>query len=313
MSIIGLSDTGFTPSQLNSSGNSSQASLALSFASFKSQMLSLLTSASSGSTAAKSSTSLSDFLAAQNAAPAMAGSTADSAASGLSASGRNLSLFDPESAYRMMSVINNNDVAYKAQFSELSQMKSYLSEMQQAGQSLGGIGSTTSNDSIKAQLESFTGQYNDWVQRFNSDMSSGGVLAGTQAAQVSRYELDQSIENGFNGAKDGLSGLADLGLTIDPNSKLAVFDSAKLDAVLSSNKQGVVDTVQEFSANFAKSAALLNSAGNFIPNQLDNLSRAIHYIDDHQASLQAEFGSGDSAKPSGQVAQALAAYNQMVA
>lgn len=311
MSISGLSsDSAFNPALLNpvankamsaTSGAGGVAALLLNAASFKSQMLSFLTGAAEdGKSSGKSS--------AADTATALPGSAN---ASGLSASGRNLSLFDPESGYRMMSLINNNDVAYKAQFSELSQMKSYLGGMQQAAQGLGSIDTTTDNASIKAQLQNFAAQYNDWMQRFDADMSKDGVLAGTQAAQVSRYELDQSVENVFNGAKDGLNGMADLGLTIDPQTKRAVFDGTKLDAVLGSNKQGAVDTVQQFSANFAKSAELLNSDGNFIPNQLNNLNRAIHYIDDNQASLQAEFGLGDSAKPSGQVAQALLAYNQM--
>lgn len=37
--------------------------------------------------------------------------------------------------------------------------------------------------------------------------------------------------------------------------------------------------------------------------------RAIRFIDDNRDSLRAEFGTGDAARPVGQVAQALAAYN----
>jgi hypothetical protein len=71
----------------------------------------------------------------------------------------------------------------------------------------------------------------------------------------------------------------------------------------------VLATVQEFSTNFAKSADLLNAEGNFIPRRLDNLNRVIDFIDNNKASLQAEFGLGDSAAPTGKVAQALAVYN----
>ena len=53
----------------------------------------------------------------------------------------------------------------------------------------------------------------------------------------------------------------------------------------------------------------MNSAGNFITNRLDNLTRAISYIDTNMTSLQAEFGLGDPAKPTGQQAKALANYN----
>lgn len=229
---------------------------------------------------------------------------------GLSPSGRNMALSDPESAYEMMTLINNCDALFKAQFSELSRMRSAVSHMQQAGQSLGGISVSTDNGKIQSQLQSFVGEYNSWVQSFRPAMQQGGVLAGTQAAQVSRYELEQSINNRFFGAGEGLNGLGSLGITIDPATGLASLDTARLASQLSANKQGVVGTVREFSANFVKSASLLNSNGNFIERQIDNLDRAIHFIRDNKSSLRAEFGTGDEAKPSGQVAQALAEYNR---
>lgn len=226
------------------------------------------------------------------------------------ATGRNTSLFNPESAYKMMSAINNADVTYKAQFSELSQMHAYVVELRQDAKNLGSLDTSTDNVGIKSQLQTFVSQYNDWVQRFDADMQSGGVLANTRAAQIARYELDQSIKNIFNGASDGLNGLRDLGFSINPNTQLATLDMEKLDSVLASNKRGAIGTLQQFSANFARAAELLDSAGNFIPRQLANLGRAIHYIDDNKSSLQAEFGLGDTAMPSGQIAQALAEYNK---
>jgi hypothetical protein len=295
--------------------SSSGASFALYLANFQSQTIGSLISSVSGAGNASGSTAIDALLGSQNTSADPLSSLTNSSStitsvSGLSATGRNAALFDPESAYKMMSVINKEDVAYKAQFSELSEMKSYAAEMQQEAQSLGGIGTSTDNDSIKSQLQNFASQYNDWVRRFDADMQNGGVLAGTRAAEVSRYELDQSIENVFNGAGSGVRGLGDLGFNIDPRTKLATLDTTRLDSVLTSNRQGAIDTLKEFGANFAKSAELLDSAGNFIPRQLDNLSRAIHYIDDNKSSLQAEFGLGDAAKPSWQVAQALAAYER---
>ncbi|MFZ4538292.1 flagellar filament capping protein FliD [Propionivibrio sp.] len=230
---------------------------------------------------------------------------------GLSPTGRNLSLFNPESAYGMMSVINSKDVTYKAQFSELSEMKTAVAGMQQAGQTLGSVSGSMGNAAITAQLQEFAGKYNDWIKRFDGTVKSDGVLAGTQAAEISLYELEQSVENIFNGAKDGFHGLSDLGFTINQSTNLASVDTTKLDAALSSNKDGAINTLQEFSANFAKSAELLNSTNNFIPNRLNNLDRVIDYITDNKSSLQAEFGLGDPAKPSAQIAKALASYNHI--
>lgn len=230
---------------------------------------------------------------------------------GLSASGRNLSLFDPESAYKMMTVINRKDLHYKAQFSELSEMKTALGGMQQAGQTLAGVNTAMDSETVKAELQAFAGRYNEWVTRFSPTVKSSGVLTGTQAAEISLYELEQSVKNIFNGARDGFHGVKDIGLAIDPTTRLATLDVGKLDSALSTNRAGVMNTIGEFSANFARSAELLNSTNNFVPNRLANLDRAIDYISEHASAWQAEFGRGDAAPSSAQIAKALAAYNRI--
>ena len=293
-------------SRSNSASNSSDfsSSLALRMATLQAQSANALTGAAANGTNAASGL---DFLI-NSKLGLQSGATG---IPGLSVSGRNMSLFDPESAYKMMTNINNKDVIYKAQFSEMSDMKSAVASLEQAGKALGGVNQSFDNEAIKTQLQAFAGKYNEWVNRFDSTVKGGGVLAGTQAAEISLYELEQSVESIFNGAKDGLRGLRDLGFTIDQNTNLASIDTNKLDAVLAANKTGVVNAINEFSANFAKSAELLNSAGNFIPNRLSNLDRVIDYIHDNKPSLQAEFGLGDPAKPSAQINKALASYNQI--
>lgn len=231
---------------------------------------------------------------------------------GLSASGRQLSLFDPNSAYNMMSIINNRDVAYKAQFSELSEMSTMVGSLGVAGKALGTIDASTANDAIKAQLQAFVGQYNEWVQRFGGSVKRDGLLAETQAAEVALHELRQSIGSIFNGASEGFHGMRDLGLVIDPTTKLLSLNTARFDAAFNSNSNGVVKTINEFSGNFALSAELLVSSNNFLPNRLSNLDRVIDYITQNKSALQVEFGLGDPARPSGKVATALAAYNRMV-
>ena len=294
------------------------SSLALRMAGAKSQSINILLGSALGGKKASSGT---DFLTRLSGAQSgsQLGATdplsllgLSTTTQGLSPSGRNLSLFDPESAYRMMSVINTKDVTYKAQFSELSEMGTLVSGMQQAGQALGGVSALMDNEAIESQLQAFAAKYNDWVTRFDGTVKNNGLLAGTQAAEISLYELEQSVKNIFNGAKDGFHGMRDLGLNIDPNTKLATLDTSQLFAALGTNKTGAINALHEFGANFAKSAELLNSANNFIPNRLGNLDRVIDYITDHRSSLQSEFGLGVPAKPSAQVAKALAAYNQIL-
>ncbi|OQA33418.1 MAG: hypothetical protein BWY57_01223 [Betaproteobacteria bacterium ADurb.Bin341] len=289
------------------------SSFALCLAQFRTQTLGLMTGSPFAMDQADDPNSLGALLASLNASSTsqVSPTAHTSLVNGLSATGRNTALFDPESAYRMMSLINNNDVLYKAQFSELSRMKAQLIEMQQAGNNLAHIDASTDREQISSQLQRFTDQYNDWVRGFDDAMQPGGLLAGTQAAQVARYELRQSIQNPFHGASEGLNGLRDLGLAIDPESKRAHFDAAKLDSALSRNRPGVIKALQQFGTHFARSAELLVSEGNFIPNRLNNLSHVIDYFADNKTALQAEFGLGDAPKPSGPVAQALAAYQRM--
>ncbi len=227
------------------------------------------------------------------------------------AAGRNMSLADPESAYRMMSLINSKQVLYKAQYSELSEMGKLVATMKEAGLALGQITTETDNESIKSAVQDFIAQYNDWIQRFRSDLQDGGLLDEMQAAEISQYELEQSVKYRFYGVDDGLNGLGDLGISVDPATQTLSLDTAKLDSLLAGNKHGVTDALHEFGANFARAADLLNSDNNFISNQLDNLNRAIRYINDNQASLRAEFGTGDAVRPSGDTARALAAYERV--
>lgn len=325
MSINQINGKGFDISKLQGSKAAPAAgsagavdfssALKLQMAGIHSQALNALAATAPGSGKVVGGANFAELLgtgktSGSSALDAMLGSAAGiKSTHGVSATGRNMSLFDPESAYRMMSDINAKAVAYKAEASEMGDMKAYVSALQQEAIKLGGTDASTGGEEIRARLQAFADAYNGWMQRFGSELKDGGMLAGTQAAKVSQWELEQSIANPFNGAKDGLHGMADLGLNIDPVTRLATVDNARLDAALASNKTAAMGALHEFTTHFAKSAELLNSAGNFINNRLDNLSRVIGYIDTNMASLQAEFGLGDPAKPTGQLAKALANYN----
>jgi hypothetical protein len=316
MAAIGITPTDFDFSLLTQTGRKAGAraagadaesfltSLKVRLAEMQSQTFEMLIGATSGTS--EKGAGLDALLGKTGAAAG-----ADPTLPGLEASSRNMTLFDPESAYRMMTSINEKDVTYKAQFSELSEMKSHLAAMREAALSLGDIGPAADASAIKSRLEAFAGKYNDWIARFDGDLRAGGLLAGTQAAQVAQWELEQSVESMFNGAAAGVRGMRDLGFTVDAATNLASLDGTRLEAVIAGNKAGVVDALREFGADLARAAELLNSDNNFMLRLLDNLDRVIDYIGDNKTSLQAEFGLGDPVKPTGQVAKALASYNQI--
>ncbi len=228
---------------------------------------------------------------------------------GLSLDGRNPALTDPESAYKMMTLINKSDILFKAQYSELNDLGKRVEQLESLGATLSNIAPETADSDILARMGDFVNTYNQWIDRFAPAIANGGVLGNVQAAEVSRHELESAVRNRFHGAAGGVRGLEDLGISIDPQTHRASFDPSRLSTVLSSNKTGVVSAIDEFSANFAKSADLLNAVDNFIPKQLNNRSRAIDFIASNLSSLQLEFGRGDAAKPSAQIASALNAYN----
>lgn len=212
---------------------------------------------------------------------------------GLSPTGRNLALFDPESAYRMMTLINRKEVEYQAELGRVGEMASHLGLLQAAGRQLGEIAPGADDTAIKAQLAAFVEQYNGWITRFDADLQPGGALAGTYAARVARVGLEQSIENRFFGAADGIRGMAELGIDIDPATRLASLDTARTDAALAANRDGAIRALQEFGTNFARSAELFASAGNFFDNRSRNLERVLAYLDAKLPALRAEFGLGD--------------------
>jgi hypothetical protein len=223
----------------------------------------------------------------------------------LSATGRNMALFDPESAYAMMTSINNKEVVYKAQSASLQDMRTSLTGMTALGRTLADLPQTASPAELRSAMQNFADRYNSWRQEFDGAAQSGGLLADTRAAKVARYELDQSVRNMFLGADEGFRGLKDLGFDMSAATHRVTFNSVRFDAAMAANPQGVATTLREFGTNFSTSAKLLASEGNFITNQLKNLDRVMSYIGENRSALEQEFGTGDPAKPNRQVAAVL--------
>ncbi len=304
MSVNQASNISFDFSKLNSKRETGKplesGEFALQLAEFQTQNLNtLISTAFNGS----SSETGSDAL--------LGDSKTTGSAGGLSATGRNNALFDPESGYKMMSVINRQEVSYKAEFAALHQMKDEILQVQRESEDLTRLQGGNDNAKIRKELQEFVDEYNGWIKEFDDEMQAGGALAESNAARIARYELDQSVENPFLGGRFGLHGMADLGLTIDPVSKQAKLDTGKLDQALQGNRNATIETIRDFSGHFVTSAQLLNANNNFINNRLANLDKVIHYIDANKTSLQAEFGLGDKASPSSNVAQALATYGKI--
>lgn len=219
--------------------------------------------------------------------------------------GRNLSLRDPEAAYRMMTEINRRESEFKTEHAALQQMSDDIVRLESVGHGLEVLDTSSTNQEISAKLEDFVAQYNAWEDRYDDQVAKGGTLDNIQAAEVALWEMECSVRSIFPGAADGIRGLSDLGIEIDAGSKQARFDPARLQAALSDNRTGAIHAIDEFSAAFTKSADLLNGQDNFMRHALENRSRAMEFIASHRSSLEQEFGTGDPVPR-----RAIAAYTE---
>lgn len=211
-------------------------------------------------------------------------------------------------------VINRVDVSFKAQFSELSELKSRIAQQQDAANTLHTITPQSSDADIVAKVNDFIATYNAGVNRFTPDVAAGGVLDGSAEANRARFSLERDIADPLIGASSGVrDGLASLGIQVDPTTLLATVDQTALQASLGSNKNATVNTLTAFAASFSATATSLNQAGNPEDRQLKNLDKAIHWIDDNRADVAKEFGAGEAAKPNQAFAKAAAAYYVLMA
>lgn len=209
----------------------------------------------------------------------------------------------------MITVINRLDLTFKAQSSELGQLKNSLQQAQKSAQQLMAIDERSSSADIKSKLTDFIATYDAGVERFAPDLAPGGVLEGSHELGRVRFATRRDIGDPLTGAIDGLlGGMSALGISVDQKTGLASVDETTLDAILSTDTDADLHTIQDFARKFMQTTATLNSADNQLARQIANLDNAIHWIADNRAAVEQEFGPGEAARPNAAFAKAAAAY-----
>lgn len=212
----------------------------------------------------------------------------------------------------MVTVLNRVEVTFKAQFSELGEMRKSLGQEQDAARQLSALDASSADADIKLALNNFVASYNAGVNRFAPDVAQGGILEGSWEAARARFATERDINYFLNGAEAGhKGGLAALGIVTDPATGLASIDEAQLNAALATDKGGAVAAVTDFGATFVSTVADLNAPDHAQVNQMANLDRAVHWIDANKAAVQKEFGPGAAATPDDAFARAASQYDQM--
>ena len=178
--------------------------------------------------------------------------------------------------------------------------------MQKAGAGPGGRDHRADNASITSALQASPRSTTSGSAATMGRSRTGA--AGRDTGRRSRpHELRQSIDNGFNGVMNGVMGCATWALRVDPRRMWP--PSIPRSSMRSSHITATVRSRQSTSLAriFSKSAELLVSANNFIPNRLANLDRVIDYISDNKVAA-GRVRPWRCAAPVGDRRAALAAY-----
>ena len=199
----------------------------------------------------------------------------------------------------LMSVINQREASYEAEFSILSQMKSQMAQLSDVTQAqLGPVTTDMSNEEIKSRLKAFATAYNQWDSNFDKFVAPGGQLEDNQAATMIRFAIYRDVDNPFSGADHGVQGLRSIGVDTDAGRQI-VFDDAKLDAALASNKAGVVAAINQFSSTLQDTISVWGSSHHVLDNRLHRLADAVNFVETQRSALEAEFGAGATATAQG--------------
>jgi hypothetical protein len=227
--------------------------------------------------------------------------TARDAAGGFSRPGQN-----------MVTVLNRVEVTFKAQFSELGEMRKSLAAEQAAAKRLAGLDGASTSADVKAALAHFVDTYNAGVNRFAPAVDKGGILEGSWEAGRARFATERDISYILNGSEVGIKGdLAQLGISTDPKTGLASIDDAKLEGALAKDPGHVVASVTAFANTFVTTVDFLNATGHAQQRQMANLDRAVRWIGDNKEAVQKEFGAGAAATPNAAFAKAAGHYDEM--
>ncbi|MBC7857870.1 MAG: hypothetical protein H7Z39_03655 [Burkholderiaceae bacterium] len=212
----------------------------------------------------------------------------------------------------MVTVLNRVEVTFKAQYAELGELAKSLLQGEGAAQQLGRLDAQSSGADIKAALDEFVQTYNAGVNRFAPGVAKGGVLEGSWEAERARFATRREIGNILTGAEAGhKGGLATLGVSVDPQTGLASIDAAQFDSALAGNKGRVVAALDDFADAFVAMVDSLTATDHAQSRQMDNLHRAVDWIDANKAAVRQEFGAGAAATPNAAFAKAAAQYDDI--
>lgn len=173
----------------------------------------------------------------------------------------------------------------------LGQLRSRLTELGTASQSLAALGGQSSNAEIKQALQGFIERYNAWDQEFDPYFADGALLDDNQAGEVARFSLRREVGSVFHGAGNGgfAKGLTDMGVSFSADGQLKL-DEARFDQVLASQREGAVRTLNNVARAFGDAARTLAADGHLLDRRIDNANRALAWAAENQAAVEAEFG-----------------------
>ena len=97
---------------------------------------------------------------------------------------------------------------YSKELSRLEEMSSKVADLSSTAKSLQSLTASTDTADIKSALQKFVQQYNAWDAEFDGDVAKGGMLEGSQAANMARFSMQRDVTDIFNGHGNGGLGTA---------------------------------------------------------------------------------------------------------
>lgn len=201
----------------------------------------------------------------------------------------------------LMAKINQKQASYQAEFSVLAQLKSQMAQLGDSAEASFGTGKLTtemSNEEIKQRIHAFADAYNKSEASFDQFDGEGGMCDDQLSCEGPRFAMYRDINSPFNGAANGVRGLPAIGIEADQGHQIKI-DDAQLDAMLASNKEGVVAALNQFGDTFNQTADTWGADQHVLDNRMHRLADAVNWVEDRRASLEAEFGKGNQAAVSG--------------
>jgi hypothetical protein len=203
---------------------------------------------------------------------------------------------------RIQALVDTNTT----QLSGVGKLKSAVATLQGGAQSLSRLPGTTNSADTKTALVNFVKVFNDAA---NAAKAGGSGTSPDTATAQAANGVSRSLQRAVTNDASTTEALKQVGVSLSSEGKL-VIDTAKFDAVQSSNAGQVKSNLAKIGLQLDKAARQELAASGTLGSRLASLNQNASVLKSQQTALQALGGSTGSASGSrfGNLGYGLSAY-----